>query len=91
MPGRINVSETVAGHVKNLFELESRGSIESKHERTHQMLFLNRLKPESSGNRDASAPNENFAAEYNRLTGFRMTPPVVPSFRGTTKSRARNS
>jgi adenylate cyclase len=33
VPGRINVSETVAGHVKALFELEPRGFIEAKHER----------------------------------------------------------
>jgi adenylate cyclase len=71
VPGRINVSETVAGHVKALFELEPRGFIEAKHERAHEMFFLNRLKPEFSRNLDG-LPNENFAAEYNRLAGFRM-------------------
>ena len=70
--GRINVSETVAGHVKALFELEPRGSIEAKHDRTHEMFFLNRLKPEFSRNPDGGLPNEDFAAEYNRLAGFRM-------------------
>jgi adenylate cyclase len=44
LPGRINVSGTVAGHVKALFELESRGSIEAKHERAYEMYFLNRVK-----------------------------------------------
>ena len=32
-PGRINVSETVAGNVKTLFELEPRGAVETKHNR----------------------------------------------------------
>ena len=43
-PGRINISETVAGHVKTLFELEPRGTIVAKHDRSHEMFFLNRLK-----------------------------------------------
>jgi adenylate cyclase len=62
LPGRINISETVAGHVKALFELEPRGSIEAKHERAHQMFFLNRMKPEHSRGRD-NRLLENFAAE----------------------------
>ena len=33
VPGRINVSDTVAGHASALFELEPRGPIEAKHER----------------------------------------------------------
>ena len=69
--GRINVSESVAGHVKKLFELEPRGPIAAKHERTHEMFFLNRLKPEFSRDADGRIPNENFIAECNQLqTGF---------------------
>ena len=69
--GRINVSETVAGNVKTLFELEPRGSIVAKHERAHEMFFLNRLKPEFSRDPEGRMPNENFTAECNRLvTGF---------------------
>ena len=64
---RINVSETVAGHVQGLFELEPRGRIEAKHERTHEMFFLNGLKKEYSRNADSDAPNDSFRAEYNRL------------------------
>jgi adenylate cyclase len=65
LPGRINISETVAGHVKALFELEPRGSIEAKHERAHQMFFLNHMKPEHSrcSCQDNRLPIENFAAE----------------------------
>ena len=47
LPGRINISEAVAGHVKALFELEPRGSIEAKHERAYEMYFLNRLRQSS--------------------------------------------
>ena len=70
--GRINVSETVAGHVQGLFELEPRGPIEAKHERAHEMFFLNGLKKEYSRNRDGHWPNDYFLAEYNRLGGSRL-------------------
>ncbi len=69
LPGRINISETVAGHAKTLFELEPRGPVEAKHERSHEMFFLNRLKPEFSRDPAGRRPNEIFAAEYDRLTG----------------------
>lgn len=65
--GRVNVSETVAGRIKALFELEPRGSIESKHARRHEMYFLNRLKSEFSKDADGRAPNANFAAERDQL------------------------
>ena len=69
--GRINVSETVAGHVKTLFELEPRGPVVAKHDRAHQMFFLNRLRPEFSRDPEGRAPNQAFAVECNRLlTGF---------------------
>jgi adenylate cyclase len=71
-PGRINVSETVAGHVQGLFELEPRGSIEAKHDRAHEMFFLNRLKAEYSRSADGRLPNDNFLAEYKRLGGSRL-------------------
>ncbi len=69
--GRINVSETVAGHVKTLFELEPRGVIEAKHGCRFEMLFLNRLRPDLSGDAEGRKPNEKFAAACTRLlTGF---------------------
>ena len=71
--GRINVSETVAGHVQGLFEMEPRGPIEAKHERAHEMFFLNGLKTEYSRSGDGRLPNDNFLAEYNRLGGSRLT------------------
>jgi adenylate cyclase len=73
-PGRINVSETVAGHVKTLLELEPRGPIVAKHGSVHQTFFLNRLKPELSRDPEGRPPNPSFAAECNRLlTGFQAS------------------
>jgi adenylate cyclase len=68
MAGRINLSDTVAGHAKTLFNLESRGPVEAKHERTHEMFFLNRLRQEFSRDPAGSLPNKSFAAEYDRLS-----------------------
>ena len=65
-PGRINISETVAGHVKVLFELEPRGTIKAKHERPYRMFFLNRLKPEFSSDTDGRAPNGNVIADLRQ-------------------------
>jgi adenylate cyclase len=65
LPGRINVSETVAGHVKVFFELEPRGSIAAKHERAYEMYFLNRPKNESWRPMDRLS-NGNSVAEYDR-------------------------
>jgi adenylate cyclase len=69
--GRINVSETVAGRVKTLFDLEPRGAIETKHQRQLEMFFINRLKAGLSRDVEGRMPNEKFAAECSRLlTGF---------------------
>ena len=70
--GRINISETVAGHVRALFELEPRGPVEAKHQRAHEMFFLNGLKKEYSRNGGGHLPNDHFFAEYNRLGGSRL-------------------
>ncbi len=79
LPGRINVSDTVAGHARALFELEPRGPIEAKHERTHEMFFLDRLKQEFSSDLAGYRPNESFAAEYDRLTGRSPAQPLRES------------
>ena len=69
--GRINVSETVAGSVKTLFELEPRGAIETKHNRKLEMFFLSRLKAEFSRDPDGCNPNEKFVSQCQRLvSGF---------------------
>ena len=71
-PGQINISETVAGHVKALFELQPRGTIKAKqskakHERRYEMFFLSRLKPEFLSDADRRAPSENALAPVLRL------------------------
>jgi class 3 adenylate cyclase len=69
--GRINVSETVAGNVKTLFELEPRGPVEAKHGRRLEMFFLNRLRPDLARDAEGRLPNEKFSGECERLlTGF---------------------
>jgi adenylate cyclase len=73
-PGRINLSETTAGHAKALFELEPRGSIEVKHARAYGMFFLNRLKDEFSRDLDGCMPNREFAVRYHRSASLRMAP-----------------
>ena len=70
LPGRINVSDTVAGRAKTLFELETRGPVEAKHERTQEMFFLNRLKQQFSRDEAGQWPNESFASEYGGLTSW---------------------
>jgi adenylate cyclase len=72
-PGRINVSDTVAGHAKALFELDPRGAVEAKHERTHEMFFLDRLKPEFARDPAGREPNEAFLAECDRLGRHPLT------------------
>jgi class 3 adenylate cyclase len=72
LPGRINISETVAGHAKALFELEPRGSIEAKHERAYKMYFLDRLRQEFSKEALRRAPNDNLFAENDHLEGTRI-------------------
>jgi adenylate cyclase len=72
LPGRINLSETTAGHAKALFELEPRGSIEVKHARSHDMFVLNRLKVEFSRDVEGCLPNENFAVQYRRSASMRI-------------------
>jgi adenylate cyclase len=78
LPGRINISDTVAGHAKALFELEPRGPVEAKHERAHEMFFLNRLKQEFSRDEAGHRPNEAFAAEYDRLLTGRSPAQFLP-------------
>jgi class 3 adenylate cyclase len=72
LPGRINISETVAGHAKALFDLEPRGSIEAKHERAYEMYFLNGLRQEFSREALRGLPNDNLFAEYVCLGGTRI-------------------
>ena len=62
-PGQINISETVAGYVKALFELEARGTIKAKHDRPYRMFFLNHLKPEFASTKDGRAPHVRYGSK----------------------------
>ena len=45
--------------------------IVAKHERAHEMFYLDRVKPGFSRDLEGRAPNQDFAIECNRLlTGF---------------------
>lgn len=70
-PGRVNVSDSVAGHVSSLFALEPRGDVHAKHRGRLGMHFLNGLASGFARDADGWQPNERFAAERNRLlTGY---------------------
>lgn len=71
VPGRINVSDTLAGQVASLFELEPRGSVDAKHKGAMGMHFLNGLSAGLAREPERWRPNERFAAERTRLlTGY---------------------
>ena len=76
-PGRVNISETVAGHVKTLFELEPRGPVVAKHDRSHEMFFLNRLKPRIFPRRRRTRAEPGLRRRMqpvaDRLSGLRRT------------------
>jgi adenylate cyclase len=70
-PGRINISDTLAGQVSKLFDLEPRGSVEVKHKSALRMHFLNGLSAGLAREPERWQPNERFAAERTRLlTGY---------------------
>ena len=71
VPGRINISDTLAGQVSKLFDLEPRGSVEAKHKGAMRMHFLNGLSAGLAREPERWQPNERFAAERTRLlTGY---------------------
>ncbi len=70
-PGRINISDSLAGQISKLFDLEPRGSVEVKHKASMRMHFLNGLADSLARAPERWQPNERFAAERNRLlTGY---------------------
>ena len=77
-PGRINLSDTAAGHAKALFEVEPRGFIEVKHRRVQEMFLLNGLKSEFSRGLDGRLPNEDVGHSAN----MRMATVVYSSGKG---------
>ncbi|MFQ6016641.1 MAG: adenylate/guanylate cyclase domain-containing protein [Kiloniellaceae bacterium] len=59
--GRITLSESTYHRVKDLFETESRGSIEAKHKGDLDIYFLNRNKPEFSRDEAGRIPKGELA------------------------------
>jgi class 3 adenylate cyclase len=71
VPGRINISDTLAGQVSKLFDLQPRGSVEAKHKGAMRMHFLDGLSAGLAREPERWQPNERFAAERTRvLTGY---------------------
>jgi class 3 adenylate cyclase len=62
--GKINISENTYNEVKHIFECSFRGEQEIKNIGIIKMYFLNRLKPEYSGDNNGSYPNMQFKKEY---------------------------
>ena len=70
-PGRVNVSETVAGYVESMFDLEPRGTVESEKKGPLRMFWLNRLQAQYARDPEGRQPNAAFASERQRLlTGY---------------------
>ena len=59
-PSRINISETTYQNVGEIFEIESRGIINSGKKGDLSMYFLSRLKEEFSEDPDGLKPNKEF-------------------------------
>lgn len=59
-PGRINISASTYHHVRSVFELQPRGTIEVKNKGATDMYFLDRIKPEFSADPEGCRPNTQF-------------------------------
>jgi adenylate cyclase len=68
-PGRINVSAATHALVEPWFECTPRGRIEVKGKGDVEMFFLDRLRPEFSGNPTGTVANESFQDARARLSG----------------------
>ena len=62
--GRINISETTYQHVGEIFQIESRGIINSGKKGDLSMYFLSRLKEEFSEDPDGLKPNNEFQKKF---------------------------
>ena len=63
----INISETTYMRVKDFFECESRGDVNTKYTGKIQMYFVKRIKPELSEDEEGLFPNRLFIREYNGM------------------------
>ncbi len=65
--GRINLSESTAHRIGDLFDIEHRGSIEAKRKGRLEMYFLNRIKPELSLDESGRIPDDQFKMIREKL------------------------
>jgi class 3 adenylate cyclase/CheY-like chemotaxis protein len=66
-PGRINISEATHAVIARWFECQPRGRIEVKNREPVEMFFLERLRPEFSGDAAGTTGNAALAAERAAL------------------------
>jgi class 3 adenylate cyclase len=59
-PGRINVSGSTFHRVQSMFECEPRGRLEAKNKGAIDMYFVNRIRPEFSGDPSGTIPTAAF-------------------------------
>ena len=75
-PSKINVSESMQIHIKDFFELETRGSVTTKDKRDVPMFFVKGIKRELLS--DGSEIPEKFAKRYRSY--FKREPAAFPPF-----------
>jgi len=63
----INISETTYQRVKEFFDCENRGVVDTKYTGKLPMYFVNRIKPEFSEDDEGLFPNRLFIREYNNM------------------------
>lgn len=74
-PNRINVSATTYSRIKDFFDCEFRGRIETKEKKAFDMFFVNGLRPDLRNAEGATDPSA-FAQRYGIY--FSKLPPAVP-------------
>ena len=73
-PGQINVSDAVFERVRQLFDIEERGSIETKNKEPIEMAYLLGIRDELTTD-DGATPSEEFHRNCARL--FRGYQPAI--------------
>ena len=66
-PGRINISGTAYKQLETFFQCTPRGRIEVKNRTSVDMYFLDRFKPEFSGDAAGLTGNDRFQEAYEHL------------------------
>lgn len=67
LPLRVNISSDTYEQVKDFFDCEYRGKVETKGKGLVDMYFLNGLKPQWTDDENKILANDNFWKEYNKI------------------------